>query len=122
MHGCWCWRLLLELLIFPFCCCCCFDLSSTYNHNKIKGIPNAKNTPIVRIGTRKTNKNIPKHNVAMPRAESQRVVRLAICRTQYLSDIWHFFTLFSFFIFCKVFIFCYITTLLICCQSFSFSS
>ena len=33
--------------------------------------------PIVRIGTRKTNRNIPKHNVAMPRAKSQRVVRLS---------------------------------------------
>jgi hypothetical protein len=67
---------LLELLIFPFCCC--FDLSSTYNQNRIKGIPITKNTPIVRIGTRKTNKNIPKHTVAMPRAENQRVVRLSI--------------------------------------------
>ena len=33
--------------------------------------------PIVRIGIRKTNRNIPKHNVAMPRAKSQRVVRLS---------------------------------------------
>jgi hypothetical protein len=58
-------------------------LSSAYNHNKIKGIPNTKNMPIVRIGIRKTNRNIPKHNVAMPRAKSQRVVRLS---TIYISQ------------------------------------
>ncbi len=32
---------------------------------------------IVRTGIRKTNRNIPKHNVAMPRAKSQRAVRLS---------------------------------------------
>jgi hypothetical protein len=52
-------------------------LSLVYNHNKTKGIPNAKNIPIVRIGIRKTNKNIPKHNVASPRVKIQRVVRLS---------------------------------------------
>jgi hypothetical protein len=52
-------------------------LSSAYNHNKINGIPNTKNIAIVRTGIRKTNRNIPKHNVAMPRAKSQRAVRLS---------------------------------------------
>ena len=33
--------------------------------------------PIVRIGTCKTTNDIPKHNVAKPRAKSQRVVRLS---------------------------------------------
>jgi hypothetical protein len=65
------------LIVFSFCCRCCFDLSSAYSHNKINGIPNTKNIPIVRTGIRKTNRNIPKHNVAMPRAKSQRVVRLS---------------------------------------------
>ena len=83
IHGCcWCWLrwlLLLELLvIFSFCCSfCCFDLSPIYSHNKIKGIPNAKNMPIVRIGIRKTNNDIPKHNVAKPRVKIQRLVMLS---------------------------------------------
>ena len=59
-------------------------------------------------------KNIPKHKVAIPRAESQRVVRLAIYTSQHLSDIRHFFflflLLFSFFIFCKDF--SYYTTII----------
>ena len=33
--------------------------------------------PIVGTGIRNTNRNIPKHNVAKPRAKSQRVVRLS---------------------------------------------
>lgn len=33
---------------------------------------------IVRAGTRKTNKNIPKQTVDMPSTESQRFVRLSI--------------------------------------------
>ena len=80
---CWYWtRLLLllgSLIVFPFFCCCncCFDLSLAYNHNKIKGIPNAKNMPIVRIGIRNTNKDIPKHNVANPRVKIQRFVRVS---------------------------------------------
>ena len=57
---------------------CCFDFSSTYNHNKTKGIPITKNMLIVRAGTRKTNKNIPKQTVDIPSAESHRFVRLPI--------------------------------------------
>jgi hypothetical protein len=52
-----------------------FDLSPAYNHNKIKGIPNTKNIPIVRIRIRKTNKNIPKHNIDIPRVKIEGVVR-----------------------------------------------
>ena len=52
---------------------CCFDLTSTYNHNATSGKPIAKNTMIVLIGTRKTNSDIPKHNVPMPRTKTQRV-------------------------------------------------
>jgi len=66
----------LAFLFFLFCSY--FDLSSTYNHNKIKGIPIAKNTTIVRTGTRITNSNIPKHNVPIPRVESHLVVKLTI--------------------------------------------
>jgi hypothetical protein len=73
--------LLGSLIVFHFfcccSCCCCFDLSPTYNHNKIKGILSAKNMPIVRIGIRKTNKDIPKHIVAEPRVKIQRFVRLS---------------------------------------------
>jgi hypothetical protein len=53
----------------------------TYSHNKIKGIPNAKNMPIVRIGICNTNNDIPKHKVAKPRAKIQRLVRLSIIYT-----------------------------------------
>jgi hypothetical protein len=81
---------------------CRLEFSSTYNHNKIKGIPITKNMLIVRTGRRKTNKNIPKHNVANPRAESQRFVRLSINTSMHLSNIRHFvlFLLLSLFIFC----------------------
>ena len=48
-----------------------------YSHNKIKGITNAKNMPIVRIGICSTNNDIPKHNVAKPRTKIQRFVRLS---------------------------------------------
>ena len=93
IHSCWCWTKLfvVELLtVFPFSCCC-FDLLSAYSHNKTNGIPNAKNIPIVRIGIRKTNKNIPKHNVAKPSAKIQRVVRLCTFTIQApLLDINHF--------------------------------
>ncbi len=88
--------MLIELSIFFFCCGC-FDFTSTYNHNKIKGIPNTKNMLIVRTGIRKTNRNIPKHNVAIPRAKSQRLVRLSIYTNEHLSDIRHFFFLFLLF-------------------------
>ena len=37
--------------------------------------------PIVRIGIRNTNNDIPKHNVAKPRAKIQRLVRLSIIYT-----------------------------------------
>ena len=79
---CWCWLrwlLLLELLVnFSFCSSfSCFDLSPIYCHNKIKGIPNPKNIPIVRIGIRKTNNDIPKHNAAKPRVKIQRFVMLS---------------------------------------------
>ena len=77
-------------------CCCCFDLLATYSHNKIKGIPNAKNMPIVRIGICNTNNDIPKHNVAKPRAKIQRLVRLSIIYTIqaplysiYVTTIWY---------------------------------
>jgi hypothetical protein len=113
LHCCCCCCVLIELSIFFFFCCGCFDLSSTYNHNKIKGIPNTKNMLIVRTGIRKTNRNIPKHNVAIPRAESQRLVRLSIYTNQHLSNIRHFFflfLLFSLFIFCKDF--SYYTTII----------
>jgi hypothetical protein len=71
-------------------------LLPTYSHNKIKGIPNAKNMPIVRIGIRNTNNDIPKHNVAKPRAKIQRFVRLSIIYTIqaplysiYMTTIWY---------------------------------
>jgi hypothetical protein len=53
---------------------CCVDFSSAYSHNRIRGTPIAKNTIIVRIGIRKTNNEIPKHKVTIPRIEIQRVV------------------------------------------------
>jgi hypothetical protein len=73
-----CSSLLTVLAFIFFRFCSYFDLSSTYNHNKIKGIPIAKNTTIVRTGTRITNSNIPKHNVPIPRVESHLVVKLSI--------------------------------------------
>ncbi|SRR6266480_1462982 len=74
-----CCSSLLTVLAFIFLrFCSYFDLSSTYNHIKIKGIPIAKNTAIVRTGTRITNSNIPKHNVPIPRVESHLVVKLSI--------------------------------------------
>jgi hypothetical protein len=73
-----CSSLLTALALILFWFFSCFDLSSIYNHNKIKGIPIAKNTTIVRTGTRITNSNIPKHNVPIPRVESHLVVKLSI--------------------------------------------
>ena len=52
---------------------CCLDFSSTYSHSKINGIPIAKNMSIVRTGTLKTSKAIPKHKVIIPRIEIHRV-------------------------------------------------
>jgi hypothetical protein len=65
MHPC----LLIMVTLF-----CCFDFSSAYNHSAIRGIPIAKNTSIVRTGTRRTNSAIPKHKAAIPRIDIQRVV------------------------------------------------
>lgn len=53
---------------------CCVDFQSAYSHNRIRGIPIAKNMIIVRIGILKTNNEIPKHKVTIPRIEIQRVV------------------------------------------------
>jgi hypothetical protein len=53
-------------------------LLPTFSHNKFKCIPNARNTPIVRIGIRKTNNDIPKHNVAKPTAKIHQLVRLSV--------------------------------------------
>jgi hypothetical protein len=75
---CWCCCCLCDDILlltkFLFCCCSFFDLSSIYNHNTISGIPIIKNIVIVRIGIRNTNSPIPKHNVAIPKIEIQRVV------------------------------------------------
>jgi hypothetical protein len=65
MHPC----LLIMLTLF-----CCFDFSSAYNHSIIRGTPIAKNTSIVRTGTRRTNNASPKHKAAIPKIEIQRVV------------------------------------------------
>lgn len=70
------------------CCCCIFpnssisffslrDLSSAYNHKNTTGIPIAKKMIIVRTGTRKVNNAKPKITAPMPRAASQRFVRLS---------------------------------------------
>ena len=105
-----------SLIVFPFCCSCCFDLSPTYSHNKIKGIPNAKNTPIVRIGIRKTNNDIPKHTVAKPRVKIQRFVRLS---TIYriltpLFDIWPLLDIWDFlFIFMSCLLIFYVRPVLL---------
>jgi hypothetical protein len=69
-------------------------LSSMSRTSIIKGIPNAKNMPIVRIGICNTNNDIPKHNVAKPRIKIQRFVRLStIYRIQapleHISTICH---------------------------------
>jgi hypothetical protein len=53
------------------------DLSPANKHNKIRGIPNTMNIPIVRIRIRKTNKNIPKHNIDIPRVKIQGLVTLS---------------------------------------------
>ena len=74
MHPC----VLIMLTLF-----CCFDFSSAYNHSAIKGIPIAKNTSIVRTGTRRTNNAIPKHKAAIPNIDIQRVVGSTITSTSY---------------------------------------
>lgn len=53
------------------------DLSSAYNHKNTTGIPIAKKMIIVRTGTRKVNNAKPKITAPMPRAASQRFVRLS---------------------------------------------
>lgn len=65
IHPCW---VMTPILL------CCFDFSSAYTHNTIRGTPIAKNMSIVRIGTRKTTRAIPKHMVTIPRINIQRVV------------------------------------------------
>jgi hypothetical protein len=65
IHPCW---VMTRILL------CCFDFSSAYTHNIIRGTPIAKNMSIVRIGTRKTTRAIPKHIVTIPRIDIQRVV------------------------------------------------
>ena len=64
-------HLWLVILLILFCC---FDFSSAYNHSIIRGTPIAKNTSIVRTGTRRTNNASPKHKAAIPKIEIQRVV------------------------------------------------
>jgi hypothetical protein len=61
------------------------DFTSTYNHNATSGKPIEKNTMIVRIGMRKTNNEMPKHTVPIPRAKSQRVVIFILRLIIYMS-------------------------------------
>ena len=63
---------------------CCFDLASTYNHRATSGTPIIKKTTIVRIGILNTNSDIPKHNVPIPRIESQRVVVSIFSPVEYI--------------------------------------
>jgi hypothetical protein len=49
-----------------------FDSLSAYHHITTTGIPMIKNTTIVRTGIRRTNREIPKHMVAMPTINSTR--------------------------------------------------
>jgi hypothetical protein len=65
---------------------CCFDLVSTYNHNATRGKPIIKKTIIVLIGICKTNKEIPKHIVPIPRMKSHCVV-IFICDFTCTADI-----------------------------------
>lgn len=66
---------------------CCLDFTSTYNHNATSGKPSAKNMMIVRIGIRKTNNEMPKHTVPIPRTKSQRVVISILSPTGYISPL-----------------------------------
>jgi len=53
---------------------CCFDLESAYNHRPTTDTPITKKIMIVRTGICRTNNEIPKSIVPMPRTESQRIV------------------------------------------------
>lgn len=64
------------------CFFCRRDFSSTYNQRQTSGIPNAKKMIIVRIGTRKTNKDNPKSTVPMPRDTSHLFVNLSIDKSK----------------------------------------
>jgi hypothetical protein len=74
--ACWCLQIeqIHACLVIVLILLCCVDFQSAYSHNRIRGIPIAKNTIIVRIGILKTNNEIPKHKVTIPRIEIQRVV------------------------------------------------
>ena len=50
------------------------DLLSTYSHNATRGKLKTKKTVIVLIGMCKTNKEIPKQTLPMPRMKTHRVV------------------------------------------------
>ena len=63
------------------------DFTSTYNHNATSGKPIVKNMKIVRIGIRKTNNEMPKHTVPIPRTRSQRVVISILSPTSYISPL-----------------------------------
>jgi hypothetical protein len=69
---------MLSILFFSL------DFTSTYNHNATSGKPNAKNMMIVRMGIRKTNNEMPKHNVPIPSTRSQRVVISILSPTRYI--------------------------------------
>jgi hypothetical protein len=64
---------------------CCFDFTSTYNHSATNGKPIEKKTMIVLIGIRRTNNEIPKHSVPMPRTKSQRVPISIVSPEVYIS-------------------------------------
>jgi hypothetical protein len=64
---------------------CCFDFTSTYNHSATNGKPIEKKTMIVLIGIRRTNNEIPKHSVPMPRTKSQRVPISIVSSEVYIS-------------------------------------
>jgi hypothetical protein len=73
------WVEILSILFFSL------DFTSTYNHNATSGKPIVKNMKIVRIGIRKTNNEMPKHTVPIPRTSSQRVVISILSPTYYIS-------------------------------------
>jgi hypothetical protein len=54
---------------------CWLDFLSAYNHNATTDNPSTKKIRIVRIGIRRTSKEIAKSTVPIPRVESQRVVK-----------------------------------------------
>jgi hypothetical protein len=60
--------------LIAFALFCSFDLLSMYNHKATRGKPIAKKMIVVLIGICKTNREIPKQTVPIPRIKIHCVV------------------------------------------------